>query len=108
MSAALYLNQARRAVGISQRELARRSGIPQPSIARIEGGHQIPRYDTLLRLLEACSFELRLGPKRGDGVDMGLIEQCLAMTPPERLERARTYGRFLERLRRAKPVSKAS
>ncbi len=66
MSAATYLNQARRAAGFSQRELSRRTGVPQSAIARIEGGLQMPRADTLERLLKACGFELRLGPVRAE------------------------------------------
>src|SRR5688572_16224811 len=75
MSAATYVNQARRAAGLSQRELSRRSGVPQAAIARIERGLQVPRADTLERLLKACGFELRLGPVRGGGVDRGEIDQ---------------------------------
>ena len=65
MTAASRVNQARRAAGISQRELSRRTGVPQSAIARIERGQQIPRADTLDRLLDACGFELRLGPSKG-------------------------------------------
>ncbi len=105
MEAASYVNQARRAAGFSQRELARRAGVPQSAIARIERGQQIPRADTLARILDACGFELRLGPKRGDGVDRSLIFEWLEMSPAVRAERGAAYGRFSERLRNAKRVS---
>ena len=104
MDAATYVNQARRAAGLTQRELAARSGIPQPAIARIERGRQVPRYDTLLRLLDACGFELRLGPKRGEGVDRDQIRRWLALTPAERANGLAEYGRFLDRMQRAKKV----
>ncbi|HEX3623553.1 MAG TPA: helix-turn-helix transcriptional regulator [Acidimicrobiales bacterium] len=65
MSSPVWVNQARRAAGLSQRELARRSGVAQSAVARIERGQQIPRADTLERLLTACGFELRLGPVLG-------------------------------------------
>ena len=104
MDAATYVNQARRAAGLSQRELAAKCGIPQPAIARIEKGRQVPRYDTLLRLLDACGFELRLGPKRGDGVNREQIRGWLALSPAERAQGIAQYGRFLERLQRAKKV----
>jgi transcriptional regulator with XRE-family HTH domain len=58
----VWLNQARHAAGLSQRELSRRSGVAQSAVARIERGQQVPRTDTLERLLAACGFELRLGP----------------------------------------------
>ena len=104
MSAATYVNQARRAAGLSQRELSRRTGVPQSAIARIERGQQVPRADTLERLLKACGFEMRLGPVRGDGVDMSLIEHWLGLTPAERAEGAAAYGRTLDRIRDARPV----
>jgi len=96
---------ARRGAGLSQRELARRSGVPQPTIARIERGQQIPRVDTLMRMLDACGFELRLGPKRGKDVDVSLIDGWLRLTPAERAERATGYSRFAEALRAARRVS---
>lgn len=104
MAASTYLHQARRAAGLSQRELSRRTGVPQSAIARIERGLQVPRTDTLERLLKACGFELRLGPVRGGGVDRSLIEHWLRLTPAERAEGAADYGRALDRLRSARPV----
>ncbi len=104
MTAASRVNQARRAAGISQRELSRRTGVPQSAIARIERGQQIPRADTLDRLLEACGFELRLGPVRGGGVDQSQIREWLDMSPEERLRRATGYGRMIDRLRAATKV----
>lgn len=108
MSAAVWINQARRAAGLTQRELAKRSGIPQSAIARLERGQQVPRTDTLQRLLAACGWELRLGPTRGGGVDQSQIDEWLAMTPEQRLSRATGYGRLIGRLRSAKPVPRAS
>ena len=104
MSAASQLNQARRAAGLTQRELARRSGIPQSAIARIERDRQVPRLDTLERLLKACGFELRLGPARGGGVDRSQMQEWIEMLPAERLQRATGYGRLLGRIRNATPV----
>ncbi len=108
MTAASRVNQARRAAGISQRELSRRTGVPQSAIARIERGQQVPRSDTLDRLLEACGFELRLGPTRGGGVDRSQILEWLALAPEERLRRATGYGRMVDRLRNAKPVERTA
>lgn len=108
MNAATYVNQARRAAGFSQRELSRRTGVPQAAIARIEGGLQMPRADTLDRLLKACGFELRLGPIRGGGVDRSQIREWLELSPAERLERATGYGRLIDRIRSARPVEKSA
>ena len=105
MDAATYLNQARRAAGLTQRQLAAKSGIPQPAIARIERRQQIPRYDTLIKLLDACDFELRLGPKRGGGVDVSLIDRWRRLTPAERAEWATGYGQLSQALQTARRVS---
>jgi transcriptional regulator with XRE-family HTH domain len=104
MSAATYVNQARRAAGLSQRDLSRRTGVPQSAIARIERGQQVPRADTLEKLLKACGFELRLGPARGGGVDVSLVKHWLDLTPAERAQGAAEYGRTLDRIRAARPV----
>ena len=104
MSAASQVNQARRAAGLSQRELSRRTGVPQSAIARIEGGRQMPRADTLEKLLRACGFELRLAPTRGGGVDRSQIEGWLRMSPADRARGTADYGRALDRLRAARKI----
>ncbi|MGA9159830.1 MAG: helix-turn-helix transcriptional regulator, partial [Actinomycetota bacterium] len=54
VDAARTLREARRGAGLTQRALALRAGIPQPTIARIEARTVVPRIDTLDRLLSAC------------------------------------------------------
>lgn len=44
------LSNLRRAAGLSQRELAARSGVPQPNIAAYESGRRKPAADTIDRL----------------------------------------------------------
>jgi transcriptional regulator with XRE-family HTH domain len=104
--AATWLNGARRAAGLSQRELAVKSGVPQSAIARIERGRQVPRVDTLERLLRVCGFQLEMVPKRGEGVDRTLIWHALSQSPAERAEQAAAYGRFIDTLRRARRVQR--
>lgn len=53
--AATTLVNARRGAGLTQTELARRSGTSQPAINRYERGKAIPRQATLRRLLQACA-----------------------------------------------------
>lgn len=83
------LKMARRRAGVTQRELARRSGVPQPTVSRIEAGRMSPTYELLDRLLRACGMELVTvdRPKEGD-VDRTLIRERLEMTPEQRLRRA--------------------
>lgn len=107
MSSAVWVYGARRAAGLSQRELGRKSGVAQSAVARIERGQQIPRADTLERLLTACGFELRLGPVRGGGVDRSLTTHWLRLSPAERAEGGAAYGRAAEVFRAARPVKSA-
>ncbi len=50
--------QARKQAGLSQRELARRMGKPQSTIARIESGTQMPTIRTLFSVAKATGTEL--------------------------------------------------
>lgn len=98
MSAAKLLRHARKKAGLTQRQLAERSGIAQPAIAKIESGRVSPRIDTLERLLRPCRYRLTMSPERGAGVDRTAIRELLLRTPEERLELAAIDGRGLERL----------
>jgi predicted transcriptional regulator len=53
---------ARKRAGMTQLELARATGMPQPSIARIEAGTVVPRTATLIALLHATGHQLSVVP----------------------------------------------
>ena len=74
--------------GLSQRELSERTGVAQPTIARIETSQVSPRVATLERLLDACGVRLVLTPRRGQGIDRSVIRELLDLTPEERARRA--------------------
>jgi transcriptional regulator with XRE-family HTH domain len=76
--------EARLAAGISQRELARRSGVPQAAISRIEKGSVSPRVETMDRLLRSCGRDAELVERPGTGVDRTLIRENLRLTPAQR------------------------
>src|SRR5262245_9719575 len=88
MDAARALRYARRRARLTQRELAEKAGVPQPAIARIEGGAVSPRVNTLMPLLEAAGFTLEVSPAIGRGVDRSLIRANLERTPEERVRAA--------------------
>lgn len=52
--------QQRHALGISQRELANRCGIPQSSVARIESMKTTPNLDTLLKIVHQLGLKLTI------------------------------------------------
>ena len=96
MRAGSILREARQAAGLSQRELARRTGFAQPVLSRIERGHASPRFGTLDRLLRECGKGLELIERPGLGVDRSLIRDRLLLSPGER---ARLAAREWERTR---------
>jgi transcriptional regulator with XRE-family HTH domain len=86
MSGRRILRAARRAAGLTQRELARRAGVPQPAISRIERGIVSPTLTTLGRLLRQCGVELETVPRVGE-VDRTLIRERLRLTAGQRAAR---------------------
>jgi len=84
MDARSVLLEARLGAGMSQRELARRSGVPQAAISRIEHGRVSPRTETLDRLLRSCGKDVELIVRPGTGLDRTLIQERLRLTPAER------------------------
>lgn len=70
MAAADLLRSARTRARLTQRELARRTGVSQGTIARVETGETEPRLDTLEQLLAACGMSLAMVPRRAsEGAD---------------------------------------
>jgi transcriptional regulator with XRE-family HTH domain len=91
---------ARSRAGLTQRQLAAKSGVPQETIARIERGRADPRLKTLDRLLEACGYGLEVEPRLGIGVDRTQIDGLLRLTPSERLALAVDNDRNIVEFRR--------
>ena len=54
--------QQRNALGLTQRELAARSGLPQSSIARIETMKTIPNIETIIKILKPLGLQLSFLP----------------------------------------------
>lgn len=95
------ISQARRRAGLTQRELAKRTGLDQSAVARLESGRIVPRVDTLDRLLRACARRLEAVPIEGEGVDRSAIRALLRLTPTGRLKLAVREARNLSRLMRS-------
>lgn len=62
MVAANVLVQAREAAGLSQAQLAERSGTSRPTLSAYENGHKSPTLRTAGRILAAAGFELSITP----------------------------------------------
>ena len=104
MDARSIVLEARLEARLSQRELARRSGVPQAAISRIERGLVSPRVDTLDRLLRACAKDVGLVVRPGTGLDRTLIRERLPLPVAERArlaviewENTRVFDRAVRR-----------
>ena len=89
---------ARKRAGMTQHELAHATGLPQPSIARIERGTVVPRTATLIGILHATGHQLSLEPI-DPAVDRDAIRRQLAMDVPKRTLKSRGTA-ILRQLRR--------
>ncbi len=79
----------------------------QPTIARIERGREVPRIDTLDRLLRACGDSVEAVPLAGMGVDRTGIRELLRLTPAERFDVATRNAEALALFEGAKPRARA-
>jgi len=95
------IREARRRAELSQAELARRAGVPQSTVGRIESGARVPSTALVERLVRAAGFEVRFGLGEQDPGTASLFERTLRRTPRQRLADATRAARFVLRSRRA-------
>ncbi len=57
------LRARREAIGLTQHDVAKRSGLLQTNYSKIEEGKSDPRFSTLQEIARALSLELMLVPK---------------------------------------------
>jgi transcriptional regulator with XRE-family HTH domain len=102
---------ARRRAGITQQQLADRSGHPRESIARWENGTREPSFATLRGVVAACELDLVVSLTRRDTSHREAIADQLPLAPADRLRRllpaadSRSVLRALEWLGRARSQS---
>jgi len=89
------LREARRRVGLSQADLARRAGKPTSVIGRWERNEVRPSLETLRELVRACGLDLRLGLVELDDSADATIRAALALSPEERLSQLEAWADFL-------------
>jgi transcriptional regulator with XRE-family HTH domain len=81
------LREARRRAGLTQRALAERAGVTQPTVARIERGDSRPSLERLLTLIRVCDLDLDIRVVPLDEDAWTMVERGAASTPDERLDR---------------------
>lgn len=85
--------------GLTQNELAKRTKMSQPALARIESGRISPRIETIETLLRECGMSLQAVPRAGTGVDRSTIRRMLSLKPRERLRLAAREAKNLEAIK---------
>lgn len=88
--------------GISRGELARRAGLAEEEVGRIEDGRSSPTFDELRALLRSMGEEPVLASRRlAHSADPVHMATTRALAPAARLERALEWNRFASELSRA-------
>jgi transcriptional regulator with XRE-family HTH domain len=100
-AAAALLQLARLKAGLSQRQLAERAGVPTTMISAYERDKRQPTLSTLLRILEAAGYDLRMQLAPHETHDEVLAALEATRSPRERARR----NRQIEVWRRARPVA---
>lgn len=96
MKVSELIKVARKRAGLTQAQLAEKTGTSQPAIARWEAGDRDPGFSTLQRLIRACDLEMSIALNQTDSHDLGLALQTREMTPGQRVESMLDWTRNLE------------
>src|SRR3712207_6269804 len=81
------IREARLRAGLTQYELAQRSGRERSVIARWEQGAVSPSIDNLLEVIEACGFELPLELVPRDDSAVARLRKNITLSPERRVQR---------------------
>ena len=65
--------KARKKCNLSQRDLSKKTGIKQPSIARIESRSRSPQASTLIKLLYPMGYTIRVVPLNSNKTHKRLV-----------------------------------
>ena len=87
MRSADVIREARLRAGLTQYELAERSGRKRGVIARWEQGNVAPSVETLIELVRACGFDLPLELVPYEPKDVQRLMKNSRLTPERRVRR---------------------
>ena len=88
MDVSSVVRAARARAGLTQAELARRTGTSQAAISALERGVEQPTVDRLERILRATGRQLgveSIAPAGVEADDLALLRHNLTLTPEQRL-----------------------
>lgn len=69
----------RQHMGMSQKALAKRAGVPQSTVSRIEQGQRDASLSTLTKILDALSCDLVISPVLRESIEMSRRRQARKM-----------------------------
>jgi transcriptional regulator with XRE-family HTH domain len=81
------IREARLRAGLTQYELAERTGRERSVIARWEQGAVAPSLETLIELVRACGFELPLELVQRDESTIERLRKNVLLSPERRVQR---------------------
>ena len=87
MRSADLIREARLRAGLTQYELAERSGRERSVIARWEQGTVAPSIETLVELVRACGFDLPLELVPHDPTQRERLRKTALLSPERRVQR---------------------
>lgn len=87
MRSADLIREARLRAGLTQYELAERTGRDRSVIARWEQGAVAPSLETLVELVHACGFELPLELAPRDDSNLERLRKNVLLSPERRVQR---------------------
>ncbi len=82
------LKEARHRMGLSQRALAQKAGVPQSHISKIEKGEVDLRLSSLIELARALDLELVMAPRK----NLSAIQSIVRSSDPENEIRRPAYS----------------
>jgi transcriptional regulator with XRE-family HTH domain len=90
MRSASLIREARLRAGLTQAELAERTGRDRSVIARWEQAVVAPSLETLLELVRACGFDLPLELEPHDDERADRLQKNVLLSPERRVRRLLT------------------
>ena len=96
---AQLIREARQRAGLTQAELARRAGLHQPAVARLEAGRNAVSLDDVVRMVRLCGLDLEFHIVERDGSDMAQAVRLTELSGQQRLDRHAKATRQLAELR---------
>jgi transcriptional regulator with XRE-family HTH domain len=81
------IREARLRAGLTQYQLAERSGRERSVIARYEQGAVAPSVETLIELVRACGFDLPLELIPRDESSLERLRKNVLLSPERRVQR---------------------